>query len=124
MTSPLATALLQAGAAGTPQQPFRATVMPTDVQKAYSDYNNAMMQAYAAQVGQQNAMWGGLAGLGSAGLMGSGGIKGLSGLLSSGAGAAGAGAADAGATAAGAELAASGVGDTLASLGPLAFLAI
>lgn len=69
MASPLATAYLQAGAAGTPQQPFRATVQPTDVEKAYSDYNNAMMQAYAAQVGQQNAMYGGLAGLAGAGVM-------------------------------------------------------
>lgn len=68
MASPLATALMQATAAGTPQQPFHATVAPTDVEKAYSDYNNAMMQAYAAQIGQQNAMWGGLAGLGSAGI--------------------------------------------------------
>lgn len=68
MASPLATALMQATAAGTPQQPFRATVAPTDVEKAYADYNNSMMQAYAAHVGQQNAMWGGLAGLGSAGI--------------------------------------------------------
>jgi hypothetical protein len=89
MASPLAQMLAQASASGTPQQPFRATVQPTDVQKAYSDYNNAMMQAYSAQVGQQNAMWGGLAGLGSAGLLGSGGIKGLSGILSGAGGAAG-----------------------------------
>lgn len=69
MASPLATAYLQAGAAGTPTTPFRATVAPTDVEKAYSDYNNAMMQAYAAQVGQQNSMYGGLAGLAGAGIM-------------------------------------------------------
>ena len=68
MASPLATALMQATAAGTPQQPFRATVAPTDVEKAYNDYNNTMMQAYSAKLGQQNAMWGGLAGLGSAGI--------------------------------------------------------
>lgn len=99
-------------------------VAPTDVIGAYKLATDAANTQYLAKLQQQNAMWGGLAGLGSAGLMGSGGIKGLSGLLSGGAGAAGAGAADAGATAAGAELAASGVGDTLASLGPLAFLAI
>lgn len=69
MASPLALALMQGQQAGTPQPPFRATVAPTDVEKAYTDYNNAMMQAYSAQLGQQNAMWGGLAGLGSAGIM-------------------------------------------------------
>jgi hypothetical protein len=89
MASPLAQMLAQVSASGTPTTPFRATVQPTDVQKAYSDYNNAMMQAYSAQVGQQNAMWGGLAGLGSAGLLGSGGVKGLSGILSGAGGAAG-----------------------------------
>lgn len=69
MASPLATAYLQAGAAGTPQQPFRSQIAPTDVEKAYNDYNNSMMQAYAAQLGQQNAMFGGLAGLAGAGVM-------------------------------------------------------
>lgn len=68
MASPLAAALLSANTAGTPQTPFHATVAPTDVEKAYSDYNNAMMQAYQAQVAQQNAMWGGLASLGGAGI--------------------------------------------------------
>lgn len=61
--------LAQASASGTNPTPYRATVAPTDVEKAYSDYNNAMMQAYQAQVAQQNAMWGGLASLGSAGIM-------------------------------------------------------
>lgn len=68
MASPLALALMQGQQQATPTQPFRATVAPTDVEKSYNDYNNAMMQAYSAQVGQQNAMWGGLAGLGSAGI--------------------------------------------------------
>jgi hypothetical protein len=68
MPSPLALALMQGQQQSTPQQPFRATVQPTDVEKAYSDYNNSMMQAYSAQLGQQNAMWGGLAGLGAAGV--------------------------------------------------------
>ena len=69
MASPLALALMQGQQQATPQQPFRAQVAPTDVTKAYSDYNNAMMQAYSAQLGQQNAMWGGLAGLGGAGIL-------------------------------------------------------
>lgn len=68
MPSPLATMMAQAQMAGTSPQPFHATVQPTDVEKAYNDYNNTMMQAYQAKVGQQNAMWGGLAGLGSAGI--------------------------------------------------------
>lgn len=68
MASPLAQAYLQANAAATPQQPFRATVAPTDVTKAYGDYNNAMMQAYSAEVGKQNSMFGGLAGLAGAGV--------------------------------------------------------
>ena len=68
MPSPLATMLAQAQMSGTSPTPFRATVAPTDVEKAYNDYNNTMMQAYGAKVGQQNAMWGGLAGLGSAGI--------------------------------------------------------
>ena len=69
MASPLALALMQGTQAGTSPPPFHATVAPTDVEKAYSDYNNAMMQAYSAQLGQQNAMWGGLAGLGGAGIL-------------------------------------------------------
>jgi hypothetical protein len=73
--------LAQAQMAGTPQTPFHATVAPTDVEKAYNDYNNTMMQAYQAKVGQQNAMWGGLAGLGGAGLLALGGGGGLSKLL-------------------------------------------
>jgi hypothetical protein len=75
--------IAQASGSGANPAPFRATVAPTDVEKAYADYNNAMMQAYAAKVGQQNAMWGGLAGLGSAGittlpkLLSGGGASGL-----------------------------------------------
>ncbi len=108
MPSPLAQMLAQAQIAGTPPTPFHATVAPTDVEKAYNDYNNTMMQAYQAKVGQQNAMWGGLAGLGSAG------ISTLPKLLG-GAGAAGAGAA-AGADISGTALAA------LEALGPAAII--
>jgi hypothetical protein len=74
---------LQATAAGTPQTPFRATVAPTDIEKAYNDYNNAMMQAYQAKVAQQNAMWGGLAQLGGAAILGAGGFGGMGSGLSS-----------------------------------------
>lgn len=80
MASPLATALTGAYGAGTPPTPYHANVAPTDIEKAYSDYNNAQMQAYAAQVAQQNAMWGGLASLGSAGLMAATGGLGGAGL--------------------------------------------
>jgi len=83
MPSPLASMLAQAQMSGTSPTPFRATVAPTDVEKAYNDYNNTMMQAYQGKLGQQNAMWGGLAGLGGAGIMtlpkllGGGGTAGL-----------------------------------------------
>ena len=84
MASPLATALLQAQAGGSPPPPFRSQVAPTDVERAYADYNNAMEQAYQAKVQQQNALWGGLASLGGAALLGFGGIGGLGGALGGG----------------------------------------
>ena len=147
MASPLGQILMQAQMSGTPQQPFHATVAPTDFEKANADYNNAMMQSYAAKLGQQNAMWGGLAGLGSAGIStlpkllgGSGGAAGGASALADGSaipgaiGATSVGGAPlvaAGADAAGAAgadalgtVAAGGIGDLLSSLGPLAFLAL
>jgi hypothetical protein len=69
MPSPLAMSLLQAQAAAGVPQPYTASVQPTNITGATNDYNNAMEQQYAAKLGQQNAMWGGLAGLGSAGLL-------------------------------------------------------
>jgi hypothetical protein len=69
MPSPLAIALLQGTGAAAPPTPFHATVAPTDVEKANADYNNAIQQTYASQLGQQNALWGGLAGLGGAGIL-------------------------------------------------------
>jgi len=66
--SPLAQLLAQSSASGANPAPFRATVAPTDVEKAYSDYNSAMDSAYKNKVAQQNAMWGGLAQLGGAGI--------------------------------------------------------
>lgn len=86
MASPLASLLAQAGQAGTNPNPFRATVSPTDVEKAYSDYNAAMDAAYKEKVAQQNAMWGGLAQLGGAAILGAGGLGGIGKGLSSGLG--------------------------------------
>ena len=86
MASPLAQALMMAQQGGTPSQPFHATVAPTDVQRAYSDYNTAIEQAYRDKVAQQNAMWGGLAQLGGAAILGAGGLGGLGKGLSSGLG--------------------------------------
>lgn len=82
MASPLADAYLQAATAGTSPTPFRATVQPTNVIGAYQDYNQAMEQAYQAQLGQQNAMYGGLAGIAGAGITAlpkllSGGVSGV-----------------------------------------------
>ena len=69
MASPLALALMQGqGASGVPP-PNVAQVAPTNIVQATSDFNNAMEQSYQAQLQQQNAMWGGLAGLGSAGIL-------------------------------------------------------
>lgn len=70
MASPLGLAQLIAMQGAASGQPAKMTgIQPTNVQQAYSDYNNAAMQAYAAQLGQQNALWGGLAGLGSSGIL-------------------------------------------------------
>lgn len=59
----------------TPSQPITTptptTVSPTDVIGATGLSQNAAMQQYQAQLAQQNAMFGGLASLGSAGLMAS-----------------------------------------------------
>lgn len=86
MASPLAQMLAQASASGANPTPFHSTVAPTDVEKAYSDYNAAMEQAYKDKVAQQNAMWGGLAQLGGAAILGAGGLGGLGKGLSSGLG--------------------------------------
>lgn len=61
------------GAALSFQQPMvppaRQPIGNTDVVGAYRDAQNQAMMAYQAQLGQQNAMWGGLAGLGGAGIL-------------------------------------------------------
>jgi hypothetical protein len=71
MASPLAMALLQAQAGSGQPSPVPAQVAPTNYTQATSDYNTAMEQAYQAKLQQQNAFWGGLAGLGSAGVLAS-----------------------------------------------------
>jgi hypothetical protein len=78
MPSPLASAL--AFAPQFPGQPIapqvgspptnKVAVSPTDVTGAYKLSTDAAMQQYLAKLQQQNAMWGGLAGIGGAGIVG------------------------------------------------------
>lgn len=83
MTSPLVQILAEANRQ-TPA-PTAATVYPTNVASIYNNYDQAQMDAYKAQLAQQNAQFGGLASLGSAAI-------GAGGKLFGGAGAAGSGA--------------------------------
>ena len=66
MSSPLTQILAEANRQ-TPL-PANATVYPTNVAQIYNNYDQAQMDAYKAQLAQNNAMWGGLASLGSAGI--------------------------------------------------------
>jgi hypothetical protein len=75
--SPLAQILMTANR--QPPAPPQTTVAPTNVAGIYANNDAQKMDAYKAQVAQQNAMYGGLASLGSAGI----GALGKSGLLSS-----------------------------------------
>ena len=50
-------------------QAAKPPVAPTDVLGAYKLSTDAANTQYLAKLQQQNAMWGGLAGLGSAGLL-------------------------------------------------------
>jgi hypothetical protein len=64
--SPLGIALnMQPNVAAPP----RTGVNPTDVTAAYGLSANMAEQQYQAKLAQQNATWGGLAGLGSAGML-------------------------------------------------------
>lgn len=118
------------------EQPTRPGVAPTDVIGAYKLATDAANTQYLAKLQQQNAMWGGLAGLGSAGLLAaprmysSGMLSGLPGLFGSGgSAAAGAGSdmalgglgADAGAAAGGlgADAALGGTGAVLGDAGAI-----
>lgn len=65
MVSPLTQALaFQDSVKPTPSQ-----VYPTNVVGAYNLASNVAEQNYQAQLAKQNAMWGGLAGLGGAGIL-------------------------------------------------------
>lgn len=117
--SPLATVLAAANRpAPTPAQ---ATIQPTPVASIYAANDQQNMDAYKAQLAQQNSMFGGLASLGSAAI-GAGG-KYAAGSALGGAGAAAAGTVPGaiGATSlAGAPLVA-GSGSSLAALLPFLF---
>lgn len=72
-TQPLS--LLQGISGATPSTPTQpiatpnaTSVAPTDVVGAQAAANNAAMAAYQARIAQQNAMFGGLASLGGAGI--------------------------------------------------------
>lgn len=70
MPSPLAMALAEANRPA--QAPAQPTVAPTNVSGIYANNDAQKMAEYQAQLGQQNAQFGGLASLGSA-LIGAGG---------------------------------------------------
>lgn len=64
--SPLAQVLAVANR--PPQAPPQATVAPTNVAGIYANNDAQNMDAYKAQIAQQNAQWGALASLGGAGI--------------------------------------------------------
>lgn len=64
--SPLAQILATANR--PPPVPPQATIAPTNVAGIYANNDAQNMDAYKAQIAQQNAMWGGLAALGGAGI--------------------------------------------------------
>jgi hypothetical protein len=64
MASPLATALMMQPGGLAPGQ-----MQPTNVIGSYQLSQDAAEKNYQAQLQRQNAMWGGLAGLGSAGIL-------------------------------------------------------
>lgn len=66
MSSPLAQVLAMANRPAPP--PPQTTVNPTNVAGIYANNDAQNMDAYKAQIAQQNGMFGGLASLGSAGI--------------------------------------------------------
>jgi hypothetical protein len=66
--SPLAIALMQAQTQQPPARPGQ--ISPTDTLGAYQLAGNMAEQQYQAQLNQQNALWGGLASVGGAGITG------------------------------------------------------
>lgn len=82
MASPLAQALAFQGSVTPPQ----GRIANTDVIGAYQNEQAAKQKNYETQMAQQNAIFGGLAGLGGAALMGPmGGLGGLGKLFGGGA---------------------------------------
>lgn len=113
MASPLALAMMM------PQGNAPGQLQPTNVLGAYNLSQNAAEQNYQAQLAQQNAMWGGLAGLGSAGILAAPKLFGAGGPLASSAASAAAPAA-ASAAAAPLDLTAPAVSDAAAAAWPAA----
>jgi hypothetical protein len=66
MPSPLAQVLAQANRPAPP--PPQPTIQPTNVAGIYANNDAQKMAEYQAQLAQQNAQFGGLASLGSAGI--------------------------------------------------------
>lgn len=66
------------------------TVAPTDIAGIYRDSYNQQMEKYKTDMARQNAMWGGLAGLGGAGIsaFGPAAAKGIGSLFGGGSAAA------------------------------------
>lgn len=64
--SPLAQILAEANRA--PPTPPQANISPTNVAGIYANNDAQNMDAYKAQIAQQNAQWGALAALGGAGI--------------------------------------------------------
>ena len=86
--SPLAMILAQANQPAS--APPQTTVAPTNVAGIYANNDAQNMAAYQAQLGQQNAMYGGLASLGSAAIGAGGAYLGRNPTLAPGAVGAGA----------------------------------
>jgi hypothetical protein len=87
-TSPLA--MVIANAMRAPETPPAAQIQPTNVAGIYANNDAQNMDAYKAQLAQQNAQFGGLASLGSAGIGAAGKAGAFNGLFG-GSGAAAAG---------------------------------
>jgi hypothetical protein len=68
MTSPLAQAIAFQNAVN----PTQSGIAPTDVVGAYKLASDVAEKNYQAQLAKQQALWGGLAGIGSAGILGFG----------------------------------------------------
>lgn len=80
MSSPLAQVIAEANRPAPAPTP--STIAPTNVAGIYNNYAQQQEQQYKDQLAQNNAMWGGLATLGGAGISAFGpgifsGIKGL-----------------------------------------------